>query len=69
LLQIILKSHSDKNKLIRRLENLALDLGKASQPSMSKITASRLVTILVGFNGCALKNELFDILKRVLADS
>ena len=36
---------------------------------MSKITASRLVTILVGFNGCALKNELFDILKRVLGDT
>lgn len=56
IMEIILKTHNDKIKLIRRLENVALELGKAGQPSMSKITASRLVTILVGLNGCALKN-------------
>jgi hypothetical protein len=69
VIELILRSHHDKVKLLRKLETSALELGKSGQPSISKVTAGRLVTILAGYSGKALKNELVDILKRVFTDA
>ncbi len=69
VIELLLKIHSDKAKLLRRLETVALDLGRPAQPSISKVTAGRLATILGVYSGRALKNEFVDVLKRVLSDS
>lgn len=69
VIELLLKVHSDKTTLLKRLESMALDLGRPAQPSISKVTAGRLATILGAYNGRALKNEHVDILKRVLSDS
>lgn len=54
---------------MRRLEEVALDLGKPSQPIISKVTAGRLIAVLAKYQGRTVKGEMVDILKRVLADS
>ena len=69
VIELILKSHPDRARLILKLERVALELGKPSQPSISKVTAGRLITILAGIAGKALKNELVDILKRVFTNT
>jgi len=48
---------------------VALDLGKPTQPIISKVTSARLISILAKYMGRMIKGEMIDILKRVLGDS
>jgi hypothetical protein len=63
------KAHPDNRRLVRRLEEVALDLGRPVQPIISKVTAGRLIAVLAKYQGRTVKGEMVDILKRVLADS
>ena len=51
------------------MEDTALELGKPSQPLISKVTSGRLISMLAMYMGRTLKGEMIDIVKRVLADS
>lgn len=48
---------------------MALDLGKPTQPIISKVTSGRLISILAKYTRRNIKGEMVDILKRILADS
>jgi hypothetical protein len=61
--------HPDNRKLIKRLEEAALELGRPNQPIISKVTSGRLISILAKYMGRMIKGEMIDILKRILADS
>lgn len=45
-----------------------MDMGKPSEPIISKVIAGRMVPILSKYSGRTLKNELIDIIKRIIAD-
>ena len=65
---MILNESNERSNLLKKLENQALELGKFNQPSISKVTAGRLITILGSYSGRAIKNELVDILKKIFND-
>lgn len=69
VLEKTIKTHPDNRKLIKRLEEVVLDLGKPSQPIISKVTSGRLISILAKYMGRMIKGEMIDILKRILANN
>lgn len=64
-----MKAHPDNRRLVKRLEEAALELGRPTQPIISKVTAGRLIAVLAKYQGRTVKGEMVDILKRVLGDS
>jgi hypothetical protein len=69
VLELSIKLHPASHKLLKRLEEVALDLGKPTQPIISKVTSGRLISILAKYTRRNIKGEMVDILKRILADS
>jgi hypothetical protein len=65
----IFNIHKENKKLIKRLEEIILELGKPSQPIISKVTSGRLISILAKYIGRMIKGEMIDILKRILSDN
>lgn len=64
-----MRAHPDNRKLVKRLEEAAIELGRPAQPIISKVTAGRLIAVLAKYQGRTVKGELVDILKRVAGDS
>lgn len=69
VMEIAIRIHPNNRKLIRRLEETALELGKPSQPIISKVTSGRLISMLAVYLGRTIKGEMIDIVKRVLSDN
>lgn len=55
VLEAAIKNHPDNRKLIKRLEEAALDLGRPNQPIISKVTSGRLISILAKYMGRMIK--------------
>lgn len=47
----------------------SIELGKPSQPIISKVTSGQLISRLAMYLGQTLKGEMIDIVKRVLSDN
>lgn len=69
LLELIIKIHPKSNNLLKRMEDVALDLGKAAQPIISRVTSGRIISILTAYSPSSIRGEMIDILKRILADT
>lgn len=69
VMEVAIRIHPNNRKLIRRLEETALELGKPSQPIISKVTSGRLISMLAVYLGRTIKGEMIDIVKRVLSDN
>lgn len=65
----IVEMSDDKSDLLRALEKTVLEMGRQSEPIVSKVIAGRLVPILCKFNGRSIRGELIDIIKRIITDS
>ena len=61
--------HPQNRKLIKKLEETALELGKPTQPIISKVTSGRLISMLAIYLGRTLKGEMIDIVKRILLEN
>lgn len=55
VLEATIKNHPDNRKLIKRLEETALELGRPNQPIISKVTSGRLISILAKYMGRMIK--------------
>jgi len=51
------------------LETEILELGKVSQPTISKVTSGRLITVVSKFVNNNINGKMIDIVKRILADT
>jgi hypothetical protein len=69
LIDLIIKIYPDSNKILKRMEDAALELGKPSQPIISKVTSGRIISIFAAYSRRSIKGEMIDILKRILADT
>ncbi len=67
LVETIIKIQSEKS--IKRMEGLILELGRPTQPVISRVTSARLISIVVRHTGRTIKGEMVDILKRVINDT
>lgn len=68
-MEAAIRAHSDNGKLVRRLEEVAVELGRPAQPIISKVTSARLISILAKYLGRMVKGEMIDVLKRVVGDN
>lgn len=68
-IEFIVEAASYKTEFLQILEKEALDMGKQTEPIISKVMAGRMIPILCKYNAGFLKAELMDIIKRILTDS
>jgi hypothetical protein len=61
--------YEEKSELIKNLEKTVLEMGKQSEPIVSKVIAGRLIPILSKYYGKTIKGEMLDIIKRIIGDS
>ena len=66
VLEATLRGHPERRKLVKRLEDVVRDLGKPTQPIISKVTSARLISVLARYTNRMVKGDMIDILKRVL---
>lgn len=55
--------------MMQIMERNIYELGKNTQPIVSKVIAGRLVTIFSKENNGVIKGEMIDIIKRIIMDS
>lgn len=67
VIEIILRVDPNRRSLVEELEKIVVELGKANQPIVSKVTAGRIISVI--FQDCTrkLKASMMDILKSILA--
>jgi hypothetical protein len=64
----VLSKHVGAKELLRRMEEKAAELGRSSQPLLSRIAACRLISLLAPYSNRALRAELVDVLKRLAGE-
>ena len=65
VMELIIKKYINYKELFKRMEDKALELGKATQPILSRITSCRIISVLSKYMNRALKSEMVDIVKRL----
>lgn len=67
VIEQLLKMDPNRRALVDELEKIVVELGKANQPIVSKVTAGRIISII--FQDCTkkVKASMMDILKSILA--
>jgi hypothetical protein len=65
VLEIIIRKYINYKELFKRMEEKALELGRATQPIISRITACRIISVLSKYMNRTLKAEMVDIVKRL----
>lgn len=65
----IVEMSPDKLELLKSLEKTVLEMGRQSEPIVSKVIAGRLIPILCRYNGRSIKGEMIDIIKRIIGDA
>ena len=58
VMEAVLRNSIDRVGLLRRMESRALELGKASQPIISKVGAARMVCLPSKYGNRTLKGEM-----------
>ena len=55
VMEVVLRNSIDRMALLKRMEARALELGKISQPIISKVGAARMVCLLAKYGNRTLK--------------